>query len=95
MRDKIYLARMRGRPREWYAVRGEPWACRNATLDASPWYHSFHRPRVVARYISSRIRIGVRVAASPGFVPTVAWTKTAAPSAPQSVSFIGNRSYRV
>ena len=93
MRDKIYLARIRGRPREWYAKRVEPWACRNATLDASPSYHSFHRLRVVARYILSRIRIGVRVAASPGFAP--AWTKTAAPSAPRSGSFIGNRSYRV
>ena len=50
MRDKIYLARMRGRPREWYAVRVEPWACRNATLDASPSDHSFHRSWVVAIY---------------------------------------------
>ena len=48
MQDEIYLATMRERPTKWYAMRVEPWACRNATLDASPYYHSWYRPRVVA-----------------------------------------------
>ena len=56
MLDEIYLARMRERPLD---VRVETWAYRNAILDASPSYYSCYRPRVVAGYISSFVRMGV------------------------------------
>ena len=76
-------------------------AVQTDTWSNNEFPHSLSAPQPISRYfwvpprISSLIRIGVRVTASPGFAPAVTWTKTAAPSAPQSGSFIGNRSYRV
>ena len=51
MQDEISLARIRGQLFEW-SVRVEPWACRNATLDASPSYYSCYRQGDLAGFIS-------------------------------------------
>ena len=55
MRDKIYLATTRRRWNEWYDGLASSVALRQAHGSTRLAYHSRGRPRILARYILSRI----------------------------------------